>query len=248
MVWPSIPTTIFELSSQCVLWFSKLEYDDEVNRLIITCPSDVHEMLSKFFGTAIEKHLTTFKLPSGAPWVCGGGTSLAFSRLEPSSKATPDFCVSYNVTTPFIVMEVAVSQSVEDARGKCLRWLDGCRKYIRGAIIVNLEEKSRWSQPSRAFKKMTMLEFENEAKKCNEGEAIEIQGHVWFHPVECKVTVMHVSNDIGMAHEEKTYVSDILYNLYSSCLLFHPTLIQIVCHTRHRGAFRPQRRFKLPHI
>lgn len=183
------------------------------------CPTSIHDQSAQHIAFLITEHLRAYpEIQEHADWRQSFSQVLSYESKQ-SSRGIPDFTIYKDPSTPYLIVEIALSQQGDEAEAKCERWMHG-RPSIVGAIVINIEEESGSVAPKLAkgqrYHAPTKTEWDKQIADCDPLGPIVVNGHTWFRAGTCSVEVLISLNDEVLAQEcvSHMWFSVYLYSLF----------------------------------
>jgi len=132
-------------------------------------------------------------------WESGPAKSVV--KVDDEGSIKRRLCADYTIygplNTPYVVLEVAYSQTLTNAKDKVTTWL--AIPSVTAVILVNIQENPTFKAPEYADKSMVQLttqEWKKETKVSPKFGPIKFEGISWAGVHEVSVSVYRSDKDV----------------------------------------------------
>jgi Uma2 family endonuclease len=179
-------------------------YQREEKILYIEYPSRLHETAVNEIRGPLEnamKQQARESAPRRFMWKLDANLDMSCGD-DQRDHAIPDLVVTDRSYAPYLVIEVAFSQTRDAVMAKARSWLSHPENI--GVIVIDISEHPAFAHPQVAFSNQNRWSLNEWHSHCEKAQAadpwgpITVEGHRWLGRLSCTVTVLtNVSQPCG---------------------------------------------------
>jgi hypothetical protein len=177
---------------------SRYEYDGRLHKLILRCPSIIHDTCTETLGNIFVAAMASQDARASSLYNWNSSTSLTCQVEEPNSRGRPlrhpfiaDFSIYKKPNIPMLIVEVAFTQTREKAMEK-IRWRLANIDELVAAIVINLVETPPYRGPTRSSVPKDYIseaDWDAVAQAAPYGPIV-FDGLAWIGSIVCSIDVI----------------------------------------------------------
>ena len=169
-------------------------YYSDLQKLFVQCPSEIHEETARTMARAFDSAMAEQVALQAGEVEWKSGLAKTIRHRDDEGETKEKLCSDYTIYgpggAPFLVIEVAYSQSRAAVRMKVEAWLS--MPSIKGVVEINIDESPSFRTPDAPGSRppnLTWEEWTNQIRACPKLGPLEINNRRWAGSHTVTVTV-----------------------------------------------------------